>query len=466
MVAFATQRVLLQSIGDQSQGIASSGALLGGSSGVVLLLAICFSILTGVLAALYPAITGTRTAIAEDLKAGGRGASGGGTKFRSGLVITQVALSLVLLVGSTLLMRSFARILAVDPGFDDQNLLTAEVALPSTDYPQAADRVLFYQRLEDEILAIPGVSAVGMINNLPFRDPGNTYRASLPSAPEDNRSVMMRSMFPGYFDAMGMSLVRGRDVDDSDDRDAANVVVITERTANAFFPESDPLGQVLSVDFFGTPFEAEVIGIVEDARLELLDLGDDRAVYYSYPQRSYSRVRLALRTAVDPLSITPALREAVEGLDSNLPVSGIGSMEELVAGSVADRKAMATAMSLFGVLPLIMATVGLYALLAYHVRERFREIGIRISLGARPARVAGHVVRQGLVLACVGIVIGIAAARWLAGSIAALLYGIEATDLSTIVAVVAFVFATSVAACLIPATRAVRVDPLVSLRAE
>ncbi|HIF12325.1 MAG TPA: FtsX-like permease family protein, partial [Dehalococcoidia bacterium] len=239
-----------------------------------------------------------------------------------------------------------------------------------------------------------------------------------------------------------------------------------ERTAEAFFPESNALGRVLSVDFFGTPFDAEVIGVVADARLEVLELGDDLAVYFSYAQRTYPRLRLAVRAAVDPVSIAPAVREAVTEMDPNLPVSGIGSMEELVAGSISSRRALAAAMSLFGVLPIIMAAVGLYSLLSYHVRERFREIGIRRSLGARPVRLAGQVVLRGLLLAGTGVLVGVIATRWLTGSISALLYDIEATDLSTFVGVVGFVLATSVAACLIPVISAVRVDPLASLRAE
>jgi putative ABC transport system permease protein len=465
-VAFATQSMLLQSIADQGQTLASSAALSGGTPGIVLLLALCFSILTGLLAALYPAMTGARTAIAEHLKSGGRRMSTGGTRLRSGLVIVQVATSLVLLVGATLMVRSFAHVLSVDPGFDDENLLTAEVALPAADYPEAVDQIQFFRQLQDEILSIPGVTGVGMINNLPFRNPGNTFHAIRPGVPESDRSVKMRSALPGYIDAMGMQLVRGRDIEETDDRGASNVVVITGRTAEWFFPESDALGQVLSVDFFGTPFDAEVIGVVADARLESLELGDDLAVYFSYAQRTYPRLRIAVRTAVDPLSVAPAVRAAVAEMDPNLPVSGIGLMEELVAGSVLSRRAMATVMSLFGVLPLIMATVGLYSLLAYHVRERFREIGIRMSLGARPMRLAGHVVLRGFSLAGIGVLVGVIAARWLTGSISALLYGIEATDLSTFIGVVGFVLVISVSACLIPAIGAVRVDPLASLRAE
>lgn len=457
-LAFWFQQVILDFLQIERLGIREAGV-----STPMLLSALVISLGTGLLAGLYPALRGACGNLARDLKEGARNSGGGGTGFRSSLVVAQVALSIVLLVGAGLLIRSLALMRAEDPGFDARSMLTLELELPVSRYPDAATRSGFYSELLAEAQAIPGVRSVAITSHIPIRRSGNTYRARVPGQEGEGERVFLRSALPGYFATMGIPLLMGRGV--QTDGEAPPVVVISETMVRASFPNESPLGKQLELDWFGTPRIFEVVGVVGDVRLTALELDPENALYLPYSQFASRRMGVVIRTDVPPTSLAGEVRNAVRRLDRNIPVVGLSTIERDIADSVADRRLIALALALYALLPLLLAGVGLYAVVAYYVAQRVHEIGVRMALGADSLRVGTLILRRGATLVSIGIVTGLGGAFGLTRLIRGLLFGVEPTDPGTFLAVAAFVFLVAVVACAVPTWRAVRSDPKVALQA-
>ncbi|UCD25740.1 MAG: ABC transporter permease [Gemmatimonadota bacterium] len=440
-----------------------------GISGSMLLFALALSATTGLLFGILPAFRGAQANVVEDIKSSARTTDSVGSRFRSSLVVAQVAVSVILLIGSGLLIRSFASLRGVNPGFETQHLLTAEIRLTQDKYPDAEPRVLFYDQLERELAALPGVSHVALINQLPVRSPGNNiyvYAADRPPLDRNDRDVAYtRTVYPGYFEAMGVPLLRGRDIDRSDVADAPPVLVINETMAQTLFPDEDPIGRQVVVDV-GQDVTFDVIGVVGDVRVSGPRYNPRLAMYGSYFQRPLLVMEVAIRAGVEPSSIGRAVRTAVWKQDRDIPVAELSTMEDLIARSVSRDKVMAMSLTMFATVAMSLAAIGIYGVLAYYVSRRAREIGIRMALGARAGDIVRLVLKRGVILVAMGIVLGLVGAYWVTRLIQQMLFEVEPTDVFTFVAVSLFFTAIALVACLVPAWRALRVDPLAAVATE
>jgi putative ABC transport system permease protein len=435
----------------------------------VLAFALLLSLGTVLVFGLAPALMGSRVDLAEELKSGSRSVAGGRARFRSALVVAQVALSVVLLVGAALLLQSFARLRGVDPGFRTQNLLTAEIGLPRSEYDLEA-RTRFFQELLDRTRALPGVEKAGLISQLPMRDPGNNVPAWNPENPPADasqvRAAYQRIVMPGYFDAMDIPIVAGRDVAETDADGAVPVVLINETMAQALYLDQEPLGRQLDVDQGDGTGHFEIIGVVGDVQIYSLDSEPQMVMYFSYRQRQSSVMRIAVHTAGGPTAIVGQLREVLGGLDSDIPLAGVRTMEEVLSRSTSFQRTVAGAVGIFALVALLLAALGLYGVLAYQVTQRTHEIGIRVALGARAEHILRMVMGHGFTLVGVGLAIGVVAALGGARVLRGRLYEVGASDPVTFVSVVLFFSLVALVACLLPSWRAWRVDPVVAFRAE
>jgi len=459
------QRLILEFLPLRLPGVAEpilSPAMLG--------VALIMTGITGLLFGIIPALRGTAGEAAADLKAGARtSASLRGSRLRSALVVAQVAVSVVLLIGSGLLIRSFILLTSVNPGFDSRNLLTAEVRLPAAEYPPGEKRVHFFSSLLEKIRAIPGVRAVGIINQLPIRDPYNNtyvYAASRPPIdPGDRKTAFQRTVFPGYFAAMGIPLMAGRDVQDTDREGMPPVLVISETMARELFPGENPVGQKIVADF-GQPATAEATGVVGDVMCNSLSDNRKWTMYGSYRQRRLSTMRLAVRTFANPTSIAGAVRDELRALDPNIPLAHIATLESWIARSTAGSRVITVLLSLFAASAMLLSAMGLYGVLAYYVVQRRHEIGVRIAIGACRRNVMTMVLCRGIWLVMLGLVIGIAASLAAGRLVRQLLFGMQPADPATFIGVGLFFTAAALMACSVPAWRATWVDPAIALQAE
>jgi putative ABC transport system permease protein len=440
-----------------------------GISGSMLAFALVLSVTTGLLFGILPALRGARGNVIEDIKSSARTTDSVGSRFRSGLVIAQVAVSVILLIGSGLLIRSFASLKRVNPGFETQHLLTAEIRLTQDKYYEGDQRIQFYTKLNEELRAIPGVIDVGLINQLPVRNPGNNiyvYAADRPPLDRNDRRIAYtRTVFPGYFDAMGIPLMRGRGIDRSDVAESPPILVINETMAQTLFPDENPIGRQVVVDV-GEDVTFDVVGVVGDVRISGPRYNPRLAMYGSYFQRPLSTMRVAIRTATEPSSIGRAVRTTVWNQDRDIPVDQLSTMDDLIARSVSRDKVMALSLAMFATVAMSLAAVGLYGVLAYYVSRRAREIGIRVALGAGARDIIRLVLRRGVALVALGIAVGLVGAFWVTRLIQQMLFTIEPTDPATFATVSLFFALVGLIACLIPAWRALRVDPLTALQAE
>jgi putative ABC transport system permease protein len=423
------------------------------------------SLVTGLLFGLIPALRLSRTDLNVSLKEGGRGGGIHGRGLRGALMVSEVALAVVLLVGAGLLIRSFAKLLGVDPGYRAENLLTARISVPPRyrDNPQHAQ---FYEQILQRLVALPGVDSVGLTNNLPLtrytlsstmRVEGRAYQKgeTLPSAP-------ITTVNPDYFRTMGISLRSGRLFNDGDAQGAPRVALLSESLARRLFPDEDPLGKRLSSsDRYTT-----VIGVVSDIRYTGLDGEIEQAVYLSYRQSPPYTAALALRGAVDPSSLAPALRDAVREFDPALPVYDVMTMDERLSNSVAARRFNLLLLGGFAALALLLAGVGVYGVISYVVTQRTREVGVRMALGAQSADVLRLFIKQGMSLALLGVALGLLGAFAFTRVMTSLLFDVSASDPLTFACVALSLSLVALAACYLPARRAARIDPLASLRRE
>ncbi len=462
VLALWFQRVMLQYLAMDLLGLDASGF-----SWPVLAVALGISVLAGLAAGAVPAFRGAGASVSEGLKTGNRGKDDGGSAFRSGLVVAQVALSVVLLAGSGLLVKSLVNLRDLDPGFESRDLVTAEVQLPPGTYPWGPVRVQFFSRLRDALQAVPGVEAVALTSHLPIGDFGNIYRAFSQGLEEEPERVFLRSVFPGYFETLGIPVLMGRDLEDADNGEDRNVVVLSKTAAERLFPDgTQPLGKQVALNMRNGPLWMEVVGVVGDVRLSRLEEAPEAALYVPYPQRPRNAVSLALKTHVPPEALAGTLREVVGQMDASIPVFRIATLESLVSESLAERRVVTLSLTLLALLPLVLAAVGLFAVLAYHVARRRHEMGVRLALGAPVTRVGGMVLRQGLTLVGLGALLGLAGAWAATRLLQSLLFGVQATDLWTFTAVTGLVLGVALLATSVPVWRAVRSDPRVVLEAE
>ncbi len=439
----------------------------------VLLFAAGASVLTGVVFGLAPALQASRYDLNEALKEGGRGVHGGRSRARSALVVAEVALSLLLLVGAGLLVKSFARLQAVNPGFEPENVITMRVSLPGARYREPARKAEFYAALMERVKGIPGVESAGATISLPLG--GSSYsvgrsflREGRPETPEESENASYAVITPDYFRAMRIPLRGGRVFDERDNAESAKVVVINEAFARKAFAGEDPLGKRIRI-WRDEKFLREVVGVVGDTKPDSLD-AKDAALQMYVPHRQdagWGGLSLVVRAGdAQAESLVGRVREEVRALDRELPVYDVKTLEQVVANSAAYRRVTTFLMAGFACAALLLAGVGLYGVVSYSVAQRTREIGVRLALGARASDILGLVVRQGMLLTLAGLGLGLVCAFALTRLIAGLLYGVSAADPFVYVVVSLLLAAVALLACLIPARRATKVDPMVALRYE
>jgi putative ABC transport system permease protein len=401
------------------------------------------------------------------LREAGRGQSAGaaGKRLRGALVVAQVALTLVLLVGAGLLGRSFVRLLEVEPGFRPESVVAMNLSLPSSADKQR--RLLFYRQLLERLGGLPGVVAAGGTNALPLTDTGADGTFLIDDDPAHAGHAEYRLTSGGYFAAMGIPLLRGRLFDAADAPGAPPAAVISRSLAEKYFPGQDPLGRRIQFgNMDGDRRLLEIVGVVGDVREEGLDEAPTRTVYANAFQRPQSSsLSLVVRAQGDPAALVPAMRREVQALDPSLPAT-FRTLTEIYSSSLDSRRFSLVIFGVFAAVALALATLGLYGVVAYTVARRTHEIGVRVALGAQSRDVLGLVVRHGMTLTLAGVALGLAAAFGLTRLMASLLYGVTVTDPLTFVAIPLLLSLVALAACLVPARRAAKVDPMVALRYE
>ena len=440
-----------------------------GVDGGVLAFTLVISILTGVIAGLAPAWRLTKTNLNEAMKQGLGKTDSGGSWTRSVLVVSEVALSLVLLVGAGLMIRSLWNLRKVNPGFDARNVLTLKLTLPEAKYKEPHQQVAFYNQVLERVRALPGVQSAGAISFLPLTG-GSIQPFSIQGRPvlpaAEQPAAAVREITPGYLSSMRVQLLNGRDISDADNVDRSAVVLVSESFARRFWPNENPLGKHLTLTFFpGVP--REVVGVVGDVKQSGLDMEMGReTIYNALAQTRRTIFRIVVRTSVPPASLVSATTAAIHQVDPDEPVLKVETMEDVVNASLFQQRFSMLLLAAFAGLALLLATVGIYSVLAFAVRRRVREIGIRMAVGAQASDVLQMVLYDGMKPTLVGVAIGLAGALALGRAVASLIYGVKATDPLTFVVVSALLASVALIASIIPAWRATKVDPLKALREE
>jgi putative ABC transport system permease protein len=446
----------------------------------VLLFTLLVSVLTGILAGVLPGIRLSRPNVNQALKQGlGRTASdSGGHRTRTTLVIAEVALSLVLLFGAGLMIRSFQQLQRVNPGFDSQNVMTMTLAVARSKFPSPPQHIAFYQQVLERVRTLPGVQSAGVVDNVPLNGGGSHQPIAIEGRPAlamaDQPEVDVRIASPGYMSSMRIPIVRGRDFNDSDAAQRPPVVLISETMAREFWPGEDPIGKHLTLTFFPGKVR-EIVGVVGDVKMDALDQTRPSAsLYMPLAQltppalggwESFPMI-LTMRTVNAPGGVVSAATNAIHEIDPELPVRDILSMNEVMANSVGQQRFNMLLLGAFGALALFLAAIGIYSVLSYSVRRRVQEIGIRLALGAKLGDVLRMVVLEGMRPVAFGVALGIAGAFALGRVLASLVFSVKPTDPVTFLAAAVLLALISLLACIIPAYRATRVDPIAALRYE
>ncbi|PYV75029.1 MAG: hypothetical protein DMG97_07280 [Acidobacteria bacterium] len=434
----------------------------------VLAFTLLISLATGLLFGLAPAIRTMKENLVDALKDGIRGGSEATVKnrTRSLLVVFESAIAVMLLIAAGLLIRSLVALQNVDPGFDPNNVLTLRVDLPRQKYNTPEKASNFFEQLETRVAGLPGVEAVGLITDLPLSGEARDmpYRVEGRPATSDIAFVDFRRVNKNYFSAMRIPLRRGRNFTEQEVRQSDKAIVVSQAFVDSVFPNEEALGKRLIIwsGIRNEPYE--IIGIVGDTRYQSLQ-GEPSATMY-VPTRELLFVNLVIRTQGDPLSLVGGVRKEVNALDPDQPIAAIRPMTEWVAMSAAGARYRTTLLGLFALLAMILAATGIYGVMSYSVAQRTQEIGVRMALGARPLDVLKLVVRQGMMLALIGVVVGLAGALALTRVMSSLLFGVTERDPITFVAVAALLIVVAFISCFVPAHRATKVDPLVALRYE
>jgi predicted permease len=433
----------------------------------IFIFTVTISVLTGLVFGLAPALVAAKPDLSSVLKEGSRSTTAGRNRLRQTLVIAEVALAFVVLIGAGLLLSSFARLLAVKPGFNPHHLLTMRIGLTNQQYTKSVDRKRFVGELNARLEAIPGVESVGIGDDLPIAGTDSSTTLKIqdqPAVSDDSASVGLHVINPHYFDALGTRLLKGRVFTERDAADAPSVFIINETLAHRFWPNEEPLGKRVrynSADPWG-----EIVGVVEDVKFDGLHLASTPHLFEPYQQNAWSFLVVTIRSPLDQSTLLPAVQREVKALDPNLPVSNVRMMEDVIAQSLATRRFVLLLFGFFAGLALLLATIGIYGVLSASVSQRTRELGIRMALGATARNVGRLIVGQGLKLILSGVVIGLVSALALQRVIGKLLYGVSPTDPLTFTVIALLLIAVALLACWIPARRATKVDPLTALRNE
>jgi predicted permease len=431
----------------------------------VMVFTLAVSLVTGLLFGLAPSLQSSRTNLNETLKDGSRSGSAdfAGRTMRRVLVVAEVALSLTLLIGAGLLIESVARLQGVSPGFDSHNVLTFKIALPPVKYPTDTAQILFTDQLLPRLNALPGVQAAGLTSVIPFGGRWSTASVGIEGLAiaqgQQRPWGDFRIASPRFFEALRIPLKRGRLLTDQDRFGAPDVVFIDDEFAKKYFPNTSPIGKRITFGArAGTPDSTwiTIVGVVGHAAHEGLDAEPRIQYYFPVAQRGSRGMTVAIRTQGDPLTLVPTVRRAIHEIDAALPMSSINTMDKLVEQSVGQRK--------LSMIALLLASLGIYGVMSYSVTQRTRELGIRMALGAARSQVLALVVGQGMALALVGVAIGLVAAFAVTRFLSSQLYGVGATDVPTFVGVSGLLIGIALIACLLPAMRATRVDPVTALR--
>jgi len=436
----------------------------------VLAFTLLASLVTGVLFGLLPALQASRPDLVPTLKGESRSVGRGARRFtlRNALVVVQFALSLVLLICAGLFIRSLQNAQRVSPGFDTKNILIGSVNLGIQGYTEARGRE-FFKRVIERVGKLPGVERASLADSLPLDDSTSGGRVLIegyvPRSENEKIEVLYTTAAPKYFETMGTQIVQGRAFDERDKEDAPRVVVINETMAGRYWPGQNPVGKRLQLGSANSPY-LEVIGVARDGKY--ITIGEAPLPYMFLPLRqNYSdRVRILIRAEADPTALAAGLRREVQALDETLPVYGVKTIQQFMERSLWGIDGMVGLLSGLGLFALLMAAVGIYGVMAYAVAQRTREIGIRMALGARRGDVLRLVVGQGMLLALVGMVIGVAGAFAATRLLASLLVGVSATDPATFALTALLLAVVALLACFVPARRATKVDPMIALRYE
>jgi putative ABC transport system permease protein len=448
----------------------------------VLLFTLVVSVSTGLLFGLLPAIGASGVSLVDALKGAGRGtgSAGGRGRIRSGLVVGELALALVLLIGAGLMLRSFNQLQAVDPGFRTTGIATMWVSLPDAEYTDTAAWMQFYERLLERVEALPGVRRVGMNNVIPLGTGGSeseTLPDNRPVEFESTASALYQTVNGAYFEALGIPLLRGRTFDSRDLDARAHVAIVDETMAEAFWPGEDPIGRRVAFEFDGAPDNVvptwrTVVGVVGHVRHYDLRLPSRVEIYvpFTQPPTYFDRRRwpmsLFVETDGDPTNAVGAVRDELARLDPNLPLHTVRTMDEILVAEVGFDRVLSGVLTIFALVALLLAAVGIYGVTAYSVSRRTHEIGVRMALGARAVDVVLLVQRRALLLIAAGLAIGLVSAAALSRAMSSVLFELSAGDPATFATVPTILATVALAAGWLPARRAARVDPLVALRCD
>lgn len=435
----------------------------------VLVFTLLVSLLPGLVFGLLPALQFCRPAINAGLKEGGRsGASDVSSgRVRSGLVIAEVALALVLLVGAGLLLKSFVRLRETNPGLDPKNVLTAQVLLPRAKYREPQEQAAFTRNVLERLRSLPGAQLAGTTVSLPLSEPPASRYFSIegrpPTRPGEGANAHFDLATPDFFRALGIPLQRGRNFDERDVIDAPAAAIINEALAQKFFPNEDAIGKRIQI---GDQAWHTIVGVVGNVRQTGLDVDAAPEFYFSLLQDPIGFMALIVRTSRDPQSLAADMRNAVRAVDPDQPIFAIKTMEEVVSGSVAPRRLTMVLLGTFAALAIVLAAIGIYGLISYMVAQRTHEIGVRMALGAQSSDLLRLILGHGMFLTGIGMALGLVASLALTRVFSTLLFGVSASDPFTFLAVSLLLGVVALVAGYIPGRRATKVDPIVALRSE
>jgi predicted permease len=433
------------------------------------------TILTGILFGLIPALQASRPDINQVIKEGGRSLTAGlGQQlFRNISVVSEIALALILLVGAGLMLKSFLGLQRVDTGFDSHNVLTFQVSLPQTKYHSQKQWAEFYKQVLDRIEKLPGIESAGAVSHLPLSGKDATFsftiEGRLPlSRGEQPPAARVRAASSDYFRSMGIPLLKGRFITENDIDGKPNVAIISEQMANTYWPGEDPIGKRFSFneDQQGKPVWREIIGMVKGVRHSGIEIEPGPQMYLPYQQICTDFMTFVVRTRSAPENMTSAVRGEISSVDKEQPVYNIKTMERLVFESISKQRFTMILLSVFSLIALILAAVGIYGVMSYAVSQRIQEIGIRMALGAQRSNILKLVIGKGMFLSLIGIAIGLPSAFGLTKLISSLLFNVSAADPATFLIISLLLAAVSLLACYIPARRAIKIDPIIALRYE
>src|SRR5258705_1291827 len=428
------------------------------------------SLLTGIVFGMVPALHAAKPDLNEALKEGLRGSMGSaaGKRTRSILVVVEVALSLMLLIGAGLMIKSFLRLRQMNLGFNPDHVLAVNLSLSGSRYPEDRQQVAFFKEALERLQSLPGIQSAGATTGLPLtlNLSGSDFRIEGHPDPETGKEMIIntRSVSPGYFRTLGIRLIKGRDFSDQDKSDAPAAAIINDELARIYFPGEDPIGKRISFD--DKQSWMSIVGRIADVKQLGLDSSAKPEVYFPYLQVAAPEMSLVIRTSSNPLSLAAALKSQIQMIDKDLPIDDAKTMQQLLAESSSGRRFNMLLLTVFAAVALVLAIVGIYGVMSYTVARRTHEIGIRVAVGAQPLDVFRMVIGQGMKLAIIGVACGLVGAFGLTRLMTTMLFGVEPTDPATFVSIAVLLTGVTLVACYIPARRATKVDPLVALRYE